>query len=111
MNAKIFKNLKTALEETVQKDRDYIFIRHTLKNGEGIRLHYHEKANEWVALDSGCVHIRVGKEEKEFCPEKGEIIVIKLPKLSKHSLIAKSNLTYFVLRDQKDKTTYIKKEN
>jgi quercetin dioxygenase-like cupin family protein len=108
MNIKNYKNLKEALEAVVKDDRDYILIRHTLKKGDEIKRHYHEKANEWLILDSGCVQVRIGGEEKEVRPKKGDTISLRFRSISKHSLLAKSNLSYFVLRDKKDNSIYVK---
>lgn len=112
MNIKKFKSVEQAIRVNMFEDRDYILIRHTLQKGGEIKTHYHKKAGEAVIFDSGAVIIRVGNEEKTINLKKGEkVVVVKFPSKLNHWLLAKSKISYFVLRDRKDRNIYVKGRN
>ena len=100
-----FPNVKAVIEAITKEDKDYIFVRHKLKRGQTIKLHYHNKANEWIVIDAGKFRVMLDAEEKIF-DVKGQAIAIYLPQKQKHALWAISEISYFVLRDKEDTTIY-----
>ena len=105
MKIKKYKNIKAAIEKTTKESANYVFVRHILNPKDKIRLHYHEKANEFIIVDEGKFKIRLGDEEKTF-DLKNQAITIYLPKRRRHTLIALSRISYFVFRDIEDTTIY-----
>ena len=105
MKIKKHKNIKIAIEDTIKELTHYVFIRHILSPKDKIRLHYHEKADEFIIIDEGKFKIRLGDEEKTF-DLKNQAITIYLPKRRRHALIALSRISYFVFRDIEDTTIY-----
>lgn len=99
MEIKDYADLKEAIGSLMALDKEYVLVKHTLNAGEEIMSHCHEKANEWVITDNGEFAIRVGDEQQRF-NVKGRVTVICLPKKTRHSLAALSEVSYFVLRDE-----------
>lgn len=105
MEIKKYKNIKEAIERITRESKDYIFVRHVLRSGDKIRLHYHKKADEYIIIDNGKFKVRLEDKEKTFALED-EAIGIYLPKQQKHSLLALTKISYFVFRNLKDTTIY-----
>lgn len=107
MKTKEYPNLKEAIESLTEKDKNYIFIRHTINHGEPIRPHYHPKANEFLIVDNGVFDIWLDRDSKILVPN-GKVIVVVFPKGQRHSLktINSTPVSYFVFRDRKDETIY-----
>lgn len=108
MKIKKHKNFKEALEDITKKDKEYVFVRHSLRAGREIKKHFHKKANEFLVIDSGKFKVELGKEGKTFNLKKQAISII-FPKNKKHSLSALSPISYFVIRDKKDISIYERK--
>lgn len=107
MKIKKYKNLKSAIESVTKKDKECIFVRHSLKRGDKIGLHYHKKANEFIVVDKGKLKVILEGVERTFSI-KDQAITIYLPKNKKHALLALSAISYFVLRDEKDDSIFVK---
>jgi len=105
MEIRNYKNFKEAIEKITKESTDYIFVRHTLNPKDKIKLHYHNKANEFIIIDKGKFKIRLENEEKIF-NLKNQVIAIYLPKKQKHALLALTKISYFVFRDIEDITIY-----
>lgn len=105
MEIKHFQTLHEALTGTCKKDAEYILISHSLTQKRIIRRHYHPHANEYIILTHGEFDVTVGKIKKSFRVMEG-VTVIKFPKRHGHAFLARSNLSYFVLRDRMDETVY-----
>lgn len=105
MKERDFSNFKEAMTSFTVKDRNYIFVRHTLEQGEEIKSHYHKKANEWLIIDNGWFTVKIGDKEKSFSLHNN-VLVIRFPKGQNHSFLAKSKVSYFVFRDYEDKSIY-----
>lgn len=105
MNITEFPNVKVAIEAITKEDKNYIFVRHKLKRGQTIKLHYHNKANEWIVIDVGKFRVMLEAEEK-ILNVKGQAVAISLPRKQKHALWAISAISYFVFRDKEDTTIY-----
>lgn len=109
MDIKNFESVEEAMRVIMSEDQDYILIRHTLVPGEKIKEHYHLKAKEAVILDSGSIVIGVGDERESIKLKKGgKVVVVRFPNKINHWLQAKTEVSYFVLRDRKDRNIYVK---
>jgi len=108
MKIKKYKSLKEALKDITEKDKEYVFIRHSLRAGEKIKTHYHNKANEFLIIDQGKFEVELEKEKRTF-NLKGQAISIIFPKNKKHSLSTLTSIPYFVIRDKKDNSIYERK--
>ena len=113
MKTQTFGDFRKALESLIAEDGEYVLVRHVLKSGEKIKLHYHPNATEWLIFNRGIINIRVGKEKKSF--NSSDILslqeaVFLFPKGKIHAIEARTEIKYFVLRDKKDKTIYAKEE-
>lgn len=96
-----------ALWSVIKEDKDHIILRHILKPKEVIKRHYHRIANEWIVITHGKFSVEIdGEKEKFDLPYNGTATVIHFPSGAKHSLRALSKMSYFVLRDRKDRTIY-----
>lgn len=104
MDIKDYKSLKEALDNFLAPDKEYVLIKHSLGQGEDVKPHYHEKANEWIVADSGKFVVASGEEKQEIdlMDSEGLTKVICLPKGKRHSFVALSDVSYFVVRDQVD---------
>jgi hypothetical protein len=109
MKIKKFNTITGALFGSTKKDKTYSFVWHRLKKGECIREHYHNEANEWLIAAGGGLSVTIGRETRQFF-SKGAAIVVFLPKKKKHSLIALTTVSYFVIRDKDDRVIYTKKQ-
>ena len=105
MKIEEYISLKEAIESLIKRDKDYVFVRHTLDAGEAIKPHCHPKANEFLVVDSGVLDVRLDWENKVLTPN-GRVIVIHFPKRKKHSLKTLTPISYFVFRDREDETIY-----
>jgi quercetin dioxygenase-like cupin family protein len=101
-----YKTREEALEKITKEDRDYIFLKHSFKQGEIVKPHYHPKANEWIIFDSGMCEVSLNSEIKEF-KSKGQALAIYFPRRKIHSLICMTDISYWVLRSKKDKIIYV----
>jgi len=112
METAIFENLKKALESLTIEDDEYTLVRHILKPGKKTRLHYHPKATEWLIIDNGIFDVQVegidGFSELRRCQIIYQTKIFLFPKRRKHAIKAITEIEYFVLRDKKDKTVYVK---
>ncbi len=109
MEMATFENFKKAMESLTIEDDEYVLTRHVLKSGEKIKLHYHPKATEWLIIDHGIgiFEVRVGDEWRgSYCASQATVFLF--PKGKKHAIEAITKIEYFVLRDKKDKTVYVK---
>jgi len=100
-----YKTREEALEEITKEDKDYIFLKHSFKEGREIKEHYHPKANEWIIFNSGECEIGLNSELGIFAPHSNAL-AIHFPKGKIHGLICLTDISYWVLRDRKDKTIY-----
>jgi len=105
MKIKKFNTIADALFGSTKKDKTYSFVWHRLKRGERIREHYHNEANEWLVAAGGDLLVTIGRETRQFS-SKGAAIVVFLPKKKKHSLVALTAASYFVIRDKEDRVIY-----
>lgn len=113
METTVFKNFRKALESLTLEDDEYILVRHILKAGERVEPHYHPKATEWMIINKGILdYVVVNEEYKNFNSAKrlvaDEEMVFLFPRGKLHSIKAFTDVEYFVLRDKKDKTVYVK---
>jgi quercetin dioxygenase-like cupin family protein len=117
LESRQFQCLKSVLAHLTKKDDEYVFIRHTLKAGKRVRAHYHPRAHETLIIFKGNFAVRFGQkagplEKQEFyfdITDSGKIQVISFKPGEVHAFIARTKVSYFVLRDRKDKTVYVKK--
>lgn len=100
-----YRNLEEALGSLIKEDKDFIIIQHALKLGDRIELHWHNLANEWVLISEGKVEIEISGQRLELEGMGGTAAVL-FPRGKEHSLVARSDISYFVLRDKKDRTVY-----
>jgi hypothetical protein len=106
MKVERFADLETALCAVMQKERDYVLVGHHLLKGEIIRPHT-DKTDEWVLMQDGKIAMTFGKKQdgnqlKLKLKYAGpEVIVIHVPSGETHSLEAKSELNYYVLKVKK----------
>ena len=105
MKTKKFNTIAGALLGVIPKDKTYFFVWHSLKKGERIKEHHHNKANEWLIADNGGISVTIGHETKQFVP-KGKAIVVFLPKKKRHALVALATTSYMVVRDRDDRVIY-----
>jgi|GEM_PF-3384208 len=105
MKIKKFDTLAKALLGIVPKDSTYFFVWHSLKRGERIREHHHNKANEWLIADHGGFSVTIGNETRQFFP-RDKAIVVFLPKKKRHAFIALKKIFYAVVRDKEDQVIY-----
>ena len=111
MEVAVFQNLTEAMKSLMIEDDEYILVMHTLKAGEEIKMHYHPKATEWLIIGAGIFEVTIEKEKKIF--DSSELLahnmrVFLFPRGEKHMLVAITPIKYFVLRNKKDKTIYVK---
>jgi quercetin dioxygenase-like cupin family protein len=107
MEVKKYKNLKEAIKEITKESRDYVFVRHTLNLGDEIKLHYHNKANEFIIIENGKFKVRL-EDEKKIFNLKNQVIAIHFPKEQKHTILALTSISYFVFRDTEDASIFVK---
>ena len=86
-----------ALEQIMEKDKDYTLIRHDFKAGEIIKSHKHP-VDEWVIFDSGGCEISLGLESELIGADNNLAVSIYLPRNQKHGLKCLTNISYWVLR-------------
>jgi len=110
MEVATFEGFKEALEALTIEDDEYILVRHVLSPREKIKSHYHPKATEWLIINQGVFHVRIGNEWKSGSLTS-EVTVFLFPKKKIHEIEAVTKIEYFVLRDKKDKTIYCKGGN
>jgi len=104
-----FANFKEAFRSLIIEDEEYVLVRHTLDLGEETGFHYHPEADEWLVINHGNFVAKLGNEEREF-NLKRRVTAVHFPGGQKHSLVALSRFSYFVLRDRKDATVYCEEE-
>lgn len=110
MDINKFKNIEDAIWSCVKNHKRYDIIPHALKKGEKAEPHYHRKANEWLIISNGKFLLSIGDEQKQF-DLNNQIIVVRIPRRKKHSLVVFSKkIKYFVIRDKADRNIYIRKE-
>ena len=96
-------SLSDALNNLMPQDTDFIFLRHELSEGEDIKKHKHQNANEWIVFERGNLEILVDSKTQQIdTTDLKETCSIYFPKEIPHSLTALSNIKYYVLRDKKD---------
>ena len=105
MKERGFIDFKEAIDSFIVKDHDYTFVQHTLEEGEEIKSHYHQKANEWLIIDNGWFTVKIGDKETSFSLHNN-VLLIHFPKGKVHSFSARSKVSYFVFRDNEDKSIY-----
>lgn len=105
MEYKKYGSLREVLGDITRKDQDYSLTRHTFKNGEGIKRHYHPRANEWLIIDNGKFEIRVDEVNHSFSI-RNKFHAFKFLVAQKHAFRALSDITYYVLRDTEDETVF-----
>ena len=105
MEIQKFENIDKAFKAILQKDVEFIIVKHKLYKGQGVKRHYHKKATEWLILDNGSLDIRSDDSRQTITPKK-EVIVVKFMVSVKHSVDALKDVEYFVIRDYKDETYY-----
>lgn len=101
-----FNNFKDAFERLIPEGKGYILTPHTLSRGDNIKLHHHPKATEWLIINHGKFTVTFEGEKQEFKLDR-RVVAIKFPAGKNHSLEVFSKVSYFVLRDRKDKTIYV----
>ena len=105
----IYSNSVSAMLSFMPIDRNYTIVWHNLNSEEEIRAHYHPKANEWIIVNYGRFEITINEKSYDCDVGLDEFMVIPLPKKSMHSILAKTNLVYVVIRNRKDRIVYPKK--
>ena len=106
----IHLSLADALCSVIPAEKTYQVVRHKLKAGEKVRAHYHKIAREWIVINQGQFEVIIDEVINDFDPNfVEEFIVIPLPKKSVHAFTAKTDVSYFVIRDKKDRIYYPKK--
>jgi hypothetical protein len=96
-------NLVAALASVMMNEEDYIFVRHGLEKGEGVKAHK-EKVDEWVFISEGEFVLIFGNEKAgrhiELVQKLAgtEVMVLYIPKGEMHALRARSAITYLVLK-------------
>lgn len=105
-------DLNSALRGIIPVDKTYEIVWHNLKAGEKIRAHYHEVAREWIIATQGKFKVIIDGVVCIFnlTYKKKLSIFIPLPRKSIHSLIAQTDISYFVVRDKKDRINYPKRK-
>ncbi len=104
-----FENFNKALESLTIEDDEYVLVRHILKPGEKVKPHYHPKATEWLIINKGIFHVKVDSEQKSG-NLLNEAVVVLFPKGKIHTIEAVTKIEYFVLRNKKDRTIYVKRD-
>ena len=107
MEIAIFENFKKALESLTIGEDEYVLVRHLLSPREKVKPHYHPKATEWLIIDKGIFDVKIGNEQRSG-NLTNQTTVFLFPKGKIHAIEAKTKIEYFVLRDKKDKTIYVK---
>lgn len=105
MKVEKYPNFKQAIRSLTKEDREYVFVRHVLAPGEEVVSHYHPKANECIVVNRGRFILQINGEEQEFDLQR-QVLVIFLPACQAHSLMAVSQLSYYVFRDRPDEIIY-----
>ena len=105
INHKYYSTLEELLGNLTKKDKDYILVRHDFKKGDVVKPHYHPEANEWALFRNGKVEI-ILESETATVQSSGKYFVVHFPKTKFHGLKCLTDISYFVLRDKKDKTKY-----
>ncbi len=103
---KNYENLRNALDDVLDEDKDYVLIRHTFPAGEAVGEHFHPNVNEYLLFDSGSFEVTVDFEKKMIDALPG-VSVIHFPKGYIHGLRCLSDMSYYVLRDGKDEIIYL----
>lgn len=106
------KSVGAAIAAMLKENKNFVRLRHALKPGEEVKLHYHPKANEWVVIDDGLFVVRVGGEhyEAEYSYElESRAMAFHFRPGQWHYLRAVTRISYWVFRDRKDKTVYCRK--
>lgn len=103
---KTYESIEDALAATVRKEKEHILIQHKLTKGEAIGEHFHPAVDEWLILSSGRYDIRVDFENVAV-PQEG-VSVVHFPKGYVHGLTCLEGGSYFVVREGRDETFYLK---
>jgi predicted NAD-dependent protein-ADP-ribosyltransferase YbiA (DUF1768 family) len=94
-----YQSFDHAIRSFVREDANYLMIVHTLEPEELVESHVHTDANEWIVVRDGHFIVTIDGEETGFSQEC-EWIVIPIAKGQQHSLMARTKVSYFVLRDK-----------
>lgn len=95
-----YSNLKEAMISFTEVDVDYNWVWHMLEPEEGIELDIHD-INEWIVIDSGKCEVTLEGEKYYFDADATEnVLVVGIPKGKEHGFIAKSKMTYIVLKSK-----------
>lgn len=100
MKIKIFSDAGKALMSIAKKDKDHVFIHHSLKKDEVVANDVHTQANEWIVISKGSFKVRVGEKIEVVKLSGFETMVIYVPKGKEHAFKALSKISYLVLRDK-----------
>jgi hypothetical protein len=103
------KTFQEAFKSSIKNDIDYILIRHALAKGETIEKHKHKNAEEWIVFEKGNLEIIIDSQKQKIdTTSLAEVCSVHFPKGTIHGLKALESMSYFVIRDKKDKIVYIK---
>lgn len=110
MDSKTYRTLSEALVSILKTDATFSVVQHALKHGEVIKPHYHAKAHEWVVIGQGVVQVLAGRKCETFKigNRNNMKVVIHFPPKELHMLVAEDDVTYFVIRDLKERSIYQK---
>jgi len=106
MKVREYSTFEEALKSIITEEKQYFLIRHTLEAGEKIRPHYHPNAHEWIIVHNTICTVTMERVKKTFSAEH-IYLLISFPKKKTHSFEVHVPVSYFVVRDRKDKTVYI----
>jgi quercetin dioxygenase-like cupin family protein len=101
-----YPTFEEALLSVITEEKQYILVRHTLGAGEKIKPHYHPNAREWIIVHNTICTVTMERVKKTFSPEGKYLVISFLPK-KVHSFQVHVPVSYFVVRDRKDKTIFL----
>ncbi len=91
--------MEDAFKTCMDKDHNYVLIRHSYQNGTRIHPHTHD-AYEWVIATHGHFRVESEGDEMEFQLDGENTLVIHYPEGTLHSLTVLGDvLEYFVMRN------------
>ena len=100
---KIIKHnsVEEALAFFTEIDEPHSFQAHSLNKGDKIKSDTHKNLNEWIVIFNGQCIINAGRKKEVVTGDWLKSFVVHIPKNTKHSITALSNIAYFVIRDGK----------
>ena len=96
-----YRSREEAIDAIAEIDRHYDFFVHELEAGEKVGSHI-DQTGEWIIADNGEFEVMVDGETELFAPglipghERTAVILIPAGKI--HSLLAITDVSYWVLK-------------